>query len=180
MEWIRQIWDQISTLFKWWVIIMPWEAGLRIRFGKKIKTLDAGIHFRIPYIDTCYRQSTRIAFINISPQTLTTKTGETVTISLIIGYSISDILKVHTSVSEIQGALTGKVAGCVSDFISTTEIDKCKPKDVELHAIQTLSEEDWGIDIEEIKVTSYAIVKTYRLIQDPNWMSTSHTLDTKI
>jgi len=180
MEWFKQIWEQVSTVLKWWVIILPWESGLRIRLGKKIKILKPGIHFRIPYIDSCYRQAIRLNFVNLAPQTLTAKTGETMTVSLIVGYCISDILKVYNSVSEIESAICGNVMGNISDFISTSELDKCRPSDIERQTKDCLLKKDWGINVSEVKITSYAIVKTFRLIQDNAWMSQSHRLNDKV
>ena len=180
MDLFKQIWDQLSTVLKWWVIILPWEMGLRVRAGKKVTILEPGIHFRLPYIDTCYRQAIRINFFNMAPQTLTTNNGVTLTISLIVGYSICDVLKVHNTVSEIDSAIAGTVMGGVSDFISTSHFDNCQPAHVEQHILICLGEKDWGVKLDEVKVISYATVKTYRLIQDGAWMSNSHKLDQKV
>jgi len=180
MEWLKEIWNQISSLLQWWIIILPWESGLRIRLGKTVKILSSGIHFRIPYVDSCYKQTIRIHFINLAPQTLTLKSKETLTISLIIGYSISDIFKVYNSVSEIQGVISGSVMGSISDFVSQAILDECHPSDIENHAKECLQKNDWGIEIKEIKTVSYAIVKTFRFIQDNAWMGQDHKLDNKI
>lgn len=180
MEWFKEIWNQISTILKWWVIILPWEEGVRIRLGKNVKILKPGIHFRLPYFDSCYRQSIRINFVNFATQTLTTSTKETITISAIVGYSIKDIFKVYNSVSKIEGAVTGKVMGAIADFVSRMTLVNCKPSDIEDSVKSSIGEMDWGINIEELKITSYAVVKTYRLIQEGSWMSKDHKLDAKV
>lgn len=180
MEWFKEIWNQISSLLKWWVIILPWESGLRIRFGKTVKILTPGIHFRIPYADSCYRQPIRLNFVPLAPQTLTSKTGETITISINVGYSIADILKTYNSVNELQGAIAGSVQGMISEYINQHELPECKPSSVEQYCKEKLSSKDWGIEIKELRVISYAIVKTFRLIQDSAWTSQDHRLDTKI
>jgi regulator of protease activity HflC (stomatin/prohibitin superfamily) len=180
LEIFKEIWNQLSTLLKWWVIILPWESGIRIRFGKHIKLLAPGIHFRLPYLDSCYRQPIRLNFILLSPQTLTCKTGETITISINVGYLISDVLKVYNSVSELQSAIFGSVQGAISEFISKHDISECNPSLIESHCSTILSSKDWGVTIEELHITSYAIVKTFRLIQDSSWISNNHALDTKI
>lgn len=178
MEWIRQIWNEISNLFKWWVIILPWEKGLRIRLGKKTKTLNPGIHLRIPYIDSCYKQSTKLYFVSLSMQTLTNKTGQTITLSMNVGYSIKDIEKVYNSVGELQTAISGNVQGMVAKIIHDS--NECSPSIIEEQCKTALTSKDWGIEINEIKVISFALVKTFRLIQDSSWTANNHPLETKI
>lgn len=180
MEWFKELWNQASTLFKWWVIILPWETGIRIRMGKKTKVLCSGIHFRIPYLDSCYKQPNRLHFVNMSPQTLTAKSGETITLCFIVGYTIKDIFKAYNSISEIESCISGNVMGNVSEFITKSLLTDCLPSEIERNCKVQLSNHDWGIEISELKVTSFAIVKTYRLIQDGHWISKSHELGAKI
>ncbi len=179
MEWFKEIFNQVSTLFKWWIIVLPWEKGLRIRIGKRIKKLDSGIHFRIPYFDSVYVQPFRLMFINLSPQTLTNRSGETITLSLIVGYSINDISELYNSVSELESAVSGKVMGSASQYVSSSIKEECTPKKIEQSVISELDSHKWGLKISQVTVSSFAITKTYRLIQDPNWLSTGRPLDAK-
>jgi regulator of protease activity HflC (stomatin/prohibitin superfamily) len=179
MEWLKQIWEQLSSLLRWWVIILPWEQGIKVWLGKKQTLLKAGIYFRVPYFHTVYVQPCRINFINLSPQTLTTKSGDTVTIGMIVGYSIRDVSKLYNSVNEVQGAICGFIQGNVSSFVSSSTTDDSRPNNIEDHVKDKLTSTDWGLDVSEIRVTNYAIVKTYRLIQDQSWMNQGHGLDMK-
>lgn len=178
MEIFKQIWEQLSSMLKWWVIVLPWQQGMRIWLGKDVKILKPGIHFRIPYLHTVYVQPSRLTFINLAPQTLTAQSGETITVALIIGYTITDIRKVYNTVNEICGALTGVVNGSVAEFVSGHHI--VSPEKIEGYVLSKLYEHDWGVKVENIKITTFAIVRTYRLIQDGHWMDTSHNLETKI
>lgn len=180
MEWFKQIWEQVSTLFKWWVVVLPWEQGVKVWLGKNTKTIGAGIHFRVPYLHVVYVQTIRTSFINLSPQTLTTKSGETLTIALIAGYSITDMYKLYNSVGEVESAITGIVTSKVAQFVSSNELKECCPKSIEAHVKNELKETGWGVDVTEISITSYAAVRTYRIIQDGHWMGTSHKLDQQI
>src|SRR5688572_6848066 len=109
MEWFKELFNQVSNLFKWWVIVLPWERGIRVRMGKKTKELTAGIFFRIPYLDSVYVQPVRLMYVNFTPQTLTTKSGETITLALIVGYKINNISQLYNSVSAVEGAVSGMV-----------------------------------------------------------------------
>jgi len=180
MEWFKEIFNQLWSLLKWWVIVQPWEQGLRIRLGKKVKLLDKGIHFRLPYFDSVYVQPIRLTYTNMAPQTLLTKDGRNLTIALIVGYKITDVFKLYNSVSEVEGFISGSVMGEVSDFICSNINENCKPDLISTHLRNKFKSMDFGLCVSEIKVTSFAEVKTYRLIQDTNWMGNGHKLNTKI
>ena len=179
MEWFKQIWEQLSSLLKWWVIVLPWEQGMKIWLGKEVKILNPGFHFRIPYFHTVYVQPIRITFFSVSPQTLTTTTKETLTVGMIIGYSITDIQKAYNSVGEVKGAICGFVSGNVASYISTHELKECSPSLIETEIKDKFKKTEWGIQVNEIKITTFALVKTYRLIQDAHWMADDHKLDLK-
>ena len=179
MEWFKELFNQVSNLFKWWVIVLPWERGIRVRMGKKTKELTAGIYFRIPYLDSVYVQPVRLTFVNFSPQTLTMKSGETITLALIVGYKIKNISQLYNSVSAVEGAVSGTVMGNVAKFVTEHTDAECSPQGIADNAKDQLQNLNWGIEVVDVTVVSYAKTKTYRLIQDQNWMGNGHTLETK-
>jgi len=34
MNFVKDIIDYITKLFTWWIVIMPWEQGIRVTWGK--------------------------------------------------------------------------------------------------------------------------------------------------
>lgn len=46
---IRELFAHIAEAFKFFFVIAPWEQALRIRGGKKVDLLGAGLYFRIPF-----------------------------------------------------------------------------------------------------------------------------------
>jgi hypothetical protein len=180
MEWLKQIWEQLSQLFKWWIIILPWESGLRIWLGKRVTLLKPGFYFRVPYLHSCYIQPVRLDFLNLHPQTLTAKSGETITISVIIGYSIHNVFDLYNSVSAINSALAGNVMGQISKHINTHDLADCNPSRIEESIKNNIEKLNWGLSIKEVSVVSYAIVKTFRLIQDQHWLDRGMDLNKKV
>lgn len=180
MEWFKQVWDQISQLLRWWVIVLPWEQGVKIWLGKKHTILLPGIYFRIPYLHSVYIQPIRACYFSIAPQTLTTLDGKTLTIGMIIGYSISDIYKAYNSVAEVKSAVAGFVAGRISAFVSSENLAQCNLETIEAWVQTQFKTTGWGITIEDVKITTFALVRTYRMINDGHWMDTDHKLDKKI
>lgn len=60
MTYIGQLIEFIQRMFVWWVIVQPWEKGIHVRMGKRVKVLNEGIHLRIPFIDQVNIQTTRL------------------------------------------------------------------------------------------------------------------------
>lgn len=170
MNWVSEIINQLSKIIQWWIIVLPWQEGVRIRFGKKVKILKNGIHFRIPFFDECKVNSVRLHFVTIAPQTLTTLSGETITVSMQVGYSITDIFKIYNKVSGIEEALHGVIGGCVSVVINNRRLEEIDKGIIESSVKDKILALDWGLDVSQVNVITYAVVKTFRLIKDDHWV----------
>src|ERR1700723_2090666 len=117
MDSIKNLLDYILSIFKIWVIIQPWEQGLRIRMGKKVKLVNGGMYFKFPYLDSYYIQSIRLRVISLPMQTVTTKDGHTVTLNGSIGYQIKDIQKMYTSLFHPELTIANIVMSALADYI---------------------------------------------------------------
>lgn len=166
METINQIFGFIGKLFEWWFTVMPWEQAIFIRKGDKIKVLEKGLYFKIPFLDRVYIQQTRIRMIDLSVQTCSTLDGKTITLKSIVGYSIKDMYKMYTTISHPEMTLAGLVMGGIAEHIKMMESANVSPKTVEDFLLAKLNKTDYGLADLSIKVTSWAEVKTFRLIQD--------------
>jgi regulator of protease activity HflC (stomatin/prohibitin superfamily) len=179
MNYFKEVLDYLSKIFQWWVIVEPWEAGLRVRFGKRIKLLEGGIYFRIPFFDAVFIQETRMRMISINPQTVTSKDGKTITIFSSVGYSIRDIKKLYVTIAQPDSTIANTVLSAIADHVSSNEALKCFPADIESAVQNKLKSTDYGISFEHIKVTGYSVVRTYRLIQDGSWVNDGINLTTR-
>jgi hypothetical protein len=179
MNFLKDTFDFITNLFKWWVIVLPWEKAIRIRLGKQVTLLSDGIHWRIPFFDTVYLQSTRLRVVQMPPQTISTKDKQTLTVVVCAGYSISNIQTLYQKLYQPESTISNIVMGEISEHIFTHDLDDCKPIDIEKKVMVKLNTEDYGIRYEYVKVIGYAIVKTFRLIQDSHWTPDSLNTSTK-
>lgn len=170
MNIIDGIFNWLIKLFQWWVIVMPWEKGIRIRLGKKWTLLNEGIYLKLPIIDRIYIQSTANRIIAGPVQTLTTMDGKTLTVSVTIGYCIEDVSKLYQKVFHTELTITNMVLGQVSQFIANNNLEVCSPKAIEEFIKKEIKISDLGICNVSAKITGYALVKTYRLISDAHNM----------
>lgn len=179
MEWINQIIQNFTRLFQWWVIVQPWEAGIRVRFGKKQKLLLAGIHFRIPLLDSVYIQTTRLRVIAMPPCTVTSKDNQTITFMACFGYSIIDIKKLYDTLYQPERTISNIALSEVSQYISNNNREDCNPIKIQEALDAKLKHLKYGLKFEYIKITGYAIVRTIRLINDNYWEVDGFKTDNK-
>lgn len=180
MNQIKDFFEYIFNVFKIWVIIQPWEQGLIVRTGKKIRKVNGGIYFKLPYLDSVYVQETRTRMVQVCIQTLTTKDFKTITLNTGFGYKINDLEKLYNSLYHPEGTLTNMAMGYVSDFVWANDISDINPISIEKFVLEKMNKEDYGLQFEYFKITNFASVKTFRLIQDgQSWVDNNLVLDQK-
>jgi len=176
---IKEFFEYIFDVFKIWVIIQPWQQGIRVRNGNKTKLLEKGIYFKIPYFDSVYIQESRLRIGDTPTQTVTTKDSKTITISSAIGYSIVDIQKLYDTLYHPETTISNIASSEVASFIFTKNSNEINPSDIEGTVLNKLNSLDYGLKFEYFKITSFAIARTFRLIQDQQWGVESLNMDKK-
>lgn len=171
MNQVQQFLEYIFNVFKIWIIIHPWQSAIRVRNGNKIKTLLPGIHFRLPYFDSVFIQENRLRVASMPVQTLTSKDEKTITINGAVGYIVSDIKKLYDTLYHPTTTITNMTMSIVSSFVYSKELSEITPKSIQDHVLEELKKTDFGLDFSYFKITNFAVVRTYRLIQDKSWVS---------
>lgn len=179
MNQAKEFIEYILNAIKIWVIVQPWEKGLRVRAGKYLTKLRGGIYFRIPYIDSIYVQSVRLRVVSLNMQTLTSKDLKTVTLNSSIGYSISDVSKLYDTMHHPETTLSNMAMSEIADFVFKHDVEEINPRMIEDAVVSRLNAGNWGITIEYFRLTNFAIVRTYRLIQDQSWGTEDINMNSK-
>ena len=166
---IASILDSIKAFFRsiqFWIIISPWEQGIRVRFGKWTKKLNSGTHFKIPIFDRFYVQSTRMRITGLSRQTVTSLDGKTVTLNGNIGYCIEDIETLYNTIHHAEDTIQSIAKGIISDYVSQHNVKDCTPNALQEATSEKLQLSKYGLGCGRIYITDFAVVRTYRLIGD--------------
>ncbi len=169
MNWITDLFNHVSKIFQWWIIVLPWEQGIRVRLGKHKTLLHKGIYLKLPVIDQVFIQTTRIRFISLPIQTLTTLDGETVTINGSVGYCITNIEKLYETIYNPESTISAISGRAIAEYVASHNIKDCLPEHIKSQGINILKESDYGLGDLQFAITGYAKVKTFRLIQDASW-----------
>ena len=179
MNQIKDFFEYIFNAIKIWIIVQPWQQGIRVRAGKTTKLLSPGVYFRIPYVDSVYVQESRLRIASMPIQTCTSKDLKTVTINASIGYSISCIETLYNTLYHPEITITNMAMSEVAEFVFASNIENITPQQIETKVLEKLNAGKYGLKFEYFRLTSFAIVRTYRLIQDQSWISEGLKMDEK-
>jgi hypothetical protein len=179
MNQVKDFFEYIFNSIKIWIIVQPWQSGIRVRNGKHIKKLSGGIYFRLPYFDSVFVQENRLRVTEMPMQTLTSKDIKTITLNSSFGYSILDVGKLYETLYHPEKTLQNIAMSEVANFIWNNKLETITPESLEESVLLKLKAEDYGIKFEYFRITNFAVVRTYRLIQDQSWISENLQMDTK-
>ncbi len=164
MEGLRQLFRALQA----WVTIAPWEQGLRVRLGRRVKLLRAGVHLKLPIIDVLYIQTVRTRISSLGRQIATTQDGKAITLAGAVGYAIEDIERLYRSLHHAEDTIQSLARARIARFIAAHQAAQCRSQEMETSITADLTQELAGYGLADVRVyvTEFAIVRTYRLLGD--------------
>ena len=84
--------SQIFSSWKCWIVIAPWEVGVRVRLGRNATALAPGPHWRIPFLDEVTLVNTRMRISSTPPITIPGSDGKARVVAANVGYLVTDPL----------------------------------------------------------------------------------------
>lgn len=163
MNWLSQFFGFFKA-FQFWVVIAPWEAALRVRLGKRAVTLSPGIHWRIPFFDRIFVQSTRLRTIAEDGISVTSRDGKNLTVSVAINYAVKDIHRLFMSLASPDLTIISKVASRIAQVASESHSAELTPSFFESQIRESVSAEEYGLTSVSVTIMNFSFAKTYRLI----------------
>lgn len=165
MNWLSQIFGFFKQ-FQFWVVIAPWEAGLRVRLGSNSVVLPPGPHLRLPFVDRIFVLPTRLRPISQTGQTITTLDGYTLTVDLTVLYQIQDIKQVFDTMSNPEYVLLSRIQGMITDYVSQKTKKELDARTVEAQVTQSAKAIGLGLSGVQLYITGWAFCRTYRLMNN--------------
>ena len=167
---MNQLFSWIADIFKearFWQVVAPWERAVRVRAGKHTVLWGPGLHFRIPYLDDVRLVNTRLRVASAPCQTLSTLDGKAVTVASLIGFRIVDPLKAMLRMADPESCCSSFVQTEVARYISARTSSAIHLNDLEEATLAGLERfGNGGFEFEFVRVVDYAVVKTFRLLQE--------------
>ena len=147
----------LVTLAKSVTIIHQAEKGLVERFGRYKETMDPGLRFLIPFVDSLRaRIDMRETVIDIDPQPVITRDNVTVTVDAVIYYYVTEAKSVRYEVANFYSAISKLAQTNLRNVIGDMSLDETLTSRERINAAlrDTLDEatDKWGVKVTRVEV----------------------------
>lgn len=175
--------DYLSRLLggiAFWVVVLPWQQGLRVRAGRHIRLLKRGIYWKLPVLDVVKVESVRRRTSMLPVQTLSTADGVTVTVSAVVGYEIGDLELLFSTLHHAEDTIIQTAQGVIAEEIFRQKRNELHPAQLVEIINGRLAEAftPYGLIEISMHLTDFAFLRAIRLIQDQRWFH-GRALDTQ-
>jgi regulator of protease activity HflC (stomatin/prohibitin superfamily) len=139
------------------VVIHQAQKGVVERFGRYKETLDPGLRFLLPFVDSMRAKvDLREAVIDIEPQSVITKDNVTVNVDAVIYYYATDAKAVTYEVANFFMAVTKLAQTNLRNLIGDMSLDETLTARQRINATlrTTLDEatDKWGVKVTRVEV----------------------------
>ncbi|MBN1161117.1 MAG: SPFH/Band 7/PHB domain protein [Dehalococcoidales bacterium] len=147
----------ILTLAKSITIIHQAQRGIIERFGRYKETLEPGLRFIIPFIDSLVaRVDMRETVLDVEPQPVITNDNVTVTVDAVVYYYVTDAKAVKYEVANFYIAVSKLAQTNLRNLIGEMSLDETLTSRERINAAlrTTLDEatDKWGVKVTRVEV----------------------------
>lgn len=147
-------------------VVNEWESGVRMRGGKFNKNVEAGIRFKIPFLDKIYTCYNITRTLHPHAQTLTTLDQKSIVLKSIIRFHVEDAKTYLLTLNTASDVLIDTTQGIIKETIETLNWEDLNKVDDLITEKTREMVKKWGITIERVTLTDLGLVRTYRLMSD--------------
>jgi regulator of protease activity HflC (stomatin/prohibitin superfamily) len=147
-------------------IIFEYKRAIKFRFGKHVNTLQPGLRWIIPFIETIQIVDIRVITFNIDSQEVMTEDNVPCSIDGVVFFKITNPEKAVLEVEEYKFAITQLAQAALRDVCGKVELDTILSKREEMGKnIKDIVEketQDWGIEINDVKIKDIQLPENMR------------------
>lgn len=159
-------------LFKFWAVIHPYEAGVKLRLGKFVTVLESGaFYWVIPFgIEQVLTEHIVPATHSLGEESITSKDGKSITFHAICTYRVNDIKKALLEIHDVDHAVRDACSGECGRVLHESTWDEI----IDVAILDTLTaacrKRGWryGIEIMSVQLAGLAIARNFRLFNRGN------------
>ncbi len=147
-------------------IIFEYKRALKFRFGSYVSTLQPGLRWIIPIIETIQSVDIRVITINIVSQEVMTEDNVPCSIDGVVFFKVDSPEKAVLEVERFQFAISQLAQAALRDVCGKVELDTILSKREEMgQSIKaTVAEETirWGITVMDVKIKDIQLPENMR------------------
>lgn len=159
---------QFIGLFKFWVVMHPYEAGVQLRFGKFRKVLDCGFHWMLPFgIDEQLSEHIVPTTHSLGDESTTSKDGKSVGFHAVVTYKVRDIQKTMLEVDDVHHAVRDACCGEIGRVMRESTWEEMLAEDIleKLTGACRKRGFRYGIEVMSVQLAGISLVRSLRIMQ---------------
>ena len=162
LAWLSELWDRLVP----WVILDPWEAGIRIRCGRWVKDVGPGIHFTIPYLDHIESINVKKQWLAVQEQTVETADHIPMLLAATINYEIKYPRKLWLEVQDHDDSLAEGCAAALAHWVNRKNYDDINIDFIVAECYPEVRKVGfkWGCEILELGIKTWSKHRAYRIM----------------
>ncbi|MDP6501419.1 MAG: SPFH domain-containing protein [Dehalococcoidales bacterium] len=138
-------------------VIRQAEKGIVERLGKYKETLDPGLKFLVPFMDSLVSKiDMRETVLDIAPQPVITKDNVTVTVDAIVYYFVTDAKAVRYEVANFFNAVSKLAQTNIRNVVGEMSLDESLTSRERINAALTTTLDEatdkWGVKVTRVEV----------------------------
>lgn len=147
-------------------VIFEYKRALKFRFGKYIRTLDPGLRWIIPIVESVQIVDIRVITINIDSQEVMTEDNVPCSIDGVVFFRVQDPEKAVLEVEKFNFAIMQLAQAALRDVCGKVELDTILSNREEMGKnIKSIVEKEtveWGIVIIDVKIKDIQLPENMR------------------
>ena len=162
LDFIADFWNILRPV----VVVDDFEGGVILRFGRYHREIRPGLHWKFPLIDNAMVTSVVTTTMALPPQTLTTRDDQTIVLSAIVKYDISDVRTYLLDIWDSADVINDLTLGAIREVVASIDYAELRGNQIEEQVLNTIRDEAsrYGVNIHKVTFSDLGKVHSIRLI----------------
>lgn len=159
---------QCIELFKFWVVIHPYEAGVQLRLGKFHRVVECGFHWVRPFgVDHVSTEHIVPTTHSLGDESTTSKDGKSVGFHAVVTYKVRDIQKALLEVEDVNHAVRDACCGEIGRIMRESTWEQMLAEDMLERLLSACRKRGfrYGIEVLAVQLAGIAQCRSIRLMQ---------------
>jgi len=155
-------------LFQFFFVIDCYQRGVVLRFGHLHRLAEPGFHWLWPFSAEKYLAVSVVPeTMIVGPQSLTTHDGQSVIVSTVVTFSVSEVQKFLLEVEGAHQVIEDSTYGSVSTFFLERTWEQLRGAEVsnELAKVVRRQAKRYGVEILNVQICDFTLSRSLRLMQ---------------
>jgi regulator of protease activity HflC (stomatin/prohibitin superfamily) len=147
-------------------IIEEGDQGLVQRLGEYQRTLQPGLNFVVPLMDSVVVDTVREQLLDIAPQNAITKDSVPIQVDAVVYWKIKDLYTAYYKVEDLEASLTNLVLSVMRNEIGQLDLNEAMSAMNKINQALKLElqkpADSWGVEVVRVDVQEIILSQTVR------------------